>query len=73
MFPGDFYTTNQELYKEMHRAIAPENKIDSIPSAQLAEEIAKLANNQNQNFLLEYQVKFTQKIFKFKIVNLKKK
>jgi hypothetical protein len=56
LVPEDFYTTMQELYKEMRRRITPEDKLNSIPSAQLADEIVKRSNNQNQNFKLEYQV-----------------
>lgn len=56
IIPEDFFETNQELYKEMHTIVAPENKLNSIPSAKLSEEITKLSNNNNQNFLLEYQL-----------------
>ena len=54
--PEDLFEKNQELYKEMHRVVAPENNLNSIPSAKLSEEILKLSNNKNQNFSLEYQV-----------------
>ncbi len=61
IIPEDFFETNQELYKEMHTIVAPENKLNSIPSAKLSEEITKLSNNNNQNFFLEYQVQIEER------------
>lgn len=54
--PEDYFLTDKELYKEMHQTVEPENKLNSIPSTKLSDEIVKLSNNNNQNFLLEYQV-----------------